>query len=63
MSNIRLNWVAILVAAIASFLFEALWFSVFMNEWLAGIVRHGVYRVEQANQGSSETLRTHIVAA
>ena len=37
MSNIRLNWVAILVAAIASFIFEALWFSVFMNEWLAGI--------------------------
>ena len=39
MSNIKLNWVAILVAAIASFLFEALWFSVFMNEWLAGIGR------------------------
>jgi hypothetical protein len=39
MSNIRLNWVAILVAAIASFLFEALWFSVFMKEWLAGIGR------------------------
>ena len=39
MSNIRLNWVAILVAAIASFIFEALWFSVFMNEWLAGIGR------------------------
>ncbi len=39
MSRIRLNWIAILVAAIASFLFEALWFSVFMNEWLAGIGR------------------------
>jgi hypothetical protein len=39
MSNIRLNWVAILVAAIASFIFEALWFSIFMNEWLAGIGR------------------------
>jgi hypothetical protein len=39
MSNIRLNWVAILVAAIASFLFEALWYSVFLNEWLAGIGR------------------------
>src|SRR5258705_11842052 len=39
MSNIRLNWVAILVAAIASFIFEALWFSVFMNEWLPGIGR------------------------
>ena len=39
MSNIRLNWVAILVAAIASFIFEALWYSVFMKEWLAGIGR------------------------
>jgi hypothetical protein len=39
MSNIRLNWVAILVAAIASFIFEALWYSIFMNEWLAGIGR------------------------
>jgi hypothetical protein len=39
MSNIKLNWVAILVAAIASFIFEALWYSVFMNEWLAGIGR------------------------
>jgi hypothetical protein len=39
MSKVRLNWVAILVAAIASFIFEALWFSVFLNEWLAGIGR------------------------
>ena len=39
MSNIKLNWIAILVAAIASFLFEALWYSVFMNEWLLGIGR------------------------
>jgi hypothetical protein len=39
MSKIRLNWVAILVAAIAAFIFEALWFSVFMNEWLTGIGR------------------------
>ena len=39
MSNIRLNWVAILVAAIAAFIFEALWFSIFMNSWLEGIGR------------------------
>jgi len=39
MKDIKLNWVAILVAAIASFLFEALWFSVFMNQWLTGIGR------------------------
>lgn len=39
MRNMKLNWVAILVAAIASFLFEALWFSTFMNEWLVGVGR------------------------
>jgi uncharacterized membrane protein YraQ (UPF0718 family) len=39
MGNFRLNWVAILVAAIVSFLFEALWYSVFLNEWVAGIGR------------------------
>src|ERR1700722_17213652 len=39
MKEFKLNWVAILVAAIASFLFEALWYSVFMSEWLAGIGR------------------------
>src|SRR5580698_8840834 len=39
MKEFKLNWVAILVAAIASFLFEALWFSVFMSQWLAGIGR------------------------
>lgn len=39
MSKFRLNWVAILVAAIVSFLFEALWFSMFMKQWLEGIGR------------------------
>lgn len=39
MKNINLNWLAILVAAIVSFLFEAIWFTVFMKQWLAGIGR------------------------
>ena len=39
MGTFRLNWVAILVAAIVSFLFEALWYSIFLNEWIAGIGR------------------------
>ena len=39
MKNIRLNWLAILVVAIVSFLFEAIWFTVFMNQWLEGIGR------------------------
>jgi hypothetical protein len=36
---IRLNWFALIVATIASFAFEAVWFSVFMKQWLAGIGR------------------------
>jgi Protein of unknown function (DUF1761) len=39
MGKFHLNWVAILVAAIVSFLFEALWFTTFMKQWLAGIGR------------------------
>jgi hypothetical protein len=54
MSKIRLNWVAILVAAIASFLFEALWFSIFMSEWLAGI---GRTREWLMNSGMSPALQ------
>ena len=39
MSTVNLNWPAIAVAAIASFIFEAIWFSVFMIPWLEGIGR------------------------
>jgi len=39
MRSAKLNWMAILAAAIASFLFEALWFTLFMNPWLTGVGR------------------------
>jgi hypothetical protein len=39
MKNAKFNWTAILVAAVASFLFEALWFTIFMNPWLTGVGR------------------------
>jgi hypothetical protein len=35
--RVRQNYLAILVAAIASFLFEAVWYSLFLNAWLKGI--------------------------
>jgi uncharacterized protein DUF1761 len=38
-STVRLNYWAILVAAIACFLFEAGWYTVFMMSWLDGIGR------------------------
>jgi hypothetical protein len=37
--RISSNRLAIVVAAIVSFLFEAIWFTVFMNSWLEGIGR------------------------
>ena len=33
----RLNWVAVLVAAIVHFLLGAVWFTVFSNPWTAGL--------------------------
>ena len=38
-SRVRQNWWADIVAAIACFLFEAVWYSVFFNPWLSGIGR------------------------
>ena len=35
----RLHWPALIVASIASFCFEAVWFTVFQKQWLAGIGR------------------------
>jgi hypothetical protein len=38
-SRIRLNYLAIVVAAIACFLFEAAWYSYFLQAWIDGIGR------------------------
>ncbi len=35
--KVRLNYLAILVSALVYFAMQAVWFTVFMNEWLAGI--------------------------
>jgi hypothetical protein len=35
--KVRLNYLAILVAALVYFAVQAVWFTVFMKEWLAGI--------------------------
>jgi uncharacterized protein DUF1761 len=39
MARVRQNYPAIIVAAIACFLFEAVWYSIFLNTWLNGIGR------------------------
>lgn len=38
-SRVRHNYWAILLAAIASFVLEAVWYSVFLQQWLRGINR------------------------
>lgn len=40
---VKLNWIAILVAALACFFFEAIWFSLFMIPWLEGVGRTHEY--------------------
>lgn len=37
MRQVRLNYLAILVSALVYFAMQAVWFTVFMKEWLAGI--------------------------
>lgn len=37
--RVRQNYLAIVVAAVASFLFEAIWYSLFMPQWLRGVNR------------------------
>jgi hypothetical protein len=37
--KVRTNYWAVIVASIACFMLEAIWYSIFMNAWLAGIGR------------------------
>jgi hypothetical protein len=63
MSKFKLNWVAILVAAIVSFLFEALWFSTFMTQWLAGIDRTKEWLMSAAGYNPALQYGTAIVCS
>jgi hypothetical protein len=63
MSNFRLNWVAILVAAIVSFLFEALWFSAFMTQWLTGIGRTKEWLMSAAGYNPALQYGTAIICS
>lgn len=38
-SRVRQNYWAILVAAVASFILEAVWYTVFLQQWMRGISR------------------------
>ena len=36
-NSVRFNYFALLVAALVNFILEAVWYTVFMNQWLSGI--------------------------
>jgi len=46
----EINLLAVLLAAIASFLFGGIWFGMFSRQWLAAINREGASRIEPAWQ-------------
>jgi hypothetical protein len=48
MPSFKLYWPAIVVAAVASFIFEAVWFSIFLAPWLKGIGRTREWLMSQA---------------
>lgn len=49
---VRQNWMAILVAGIVNFIFEAVWYSLFLNAWESGIGRtHDWLRDHSPNPG------------
>jgi hypothetical protein len=53
--RVRLNFLAVLVAAIACFLLEAVWYSYFLDAWLQGIGRSREWLI---GQGVSPTLQS-----
>ena len=60
--RVRHNYLAIAVAAVASFLFLGAWYTIFLDEWLTGIGRD---RVWMAGAGVSQVLQccTMLLAA
>ena len=62
-STVRLNYWAILVAAIACFLFEAGWYTIFMMSWLTGIGRTSEWLMSAAGYNPALQYGTALVCA
>jgi hypothetical protein len=62
-SKVRLNYMAILVAAIACFLLEAAWYSYFMQTWLNGIGRTREWLMSAAGYNPAIQYGTALVMA
>jgi uncharacterized protein DUF1761 len=59
--TVRLNYLAILVSALVYFAIEAMWFSMFMKEWLVGN-RQTMEELEQLQQQGHSPLIAYAVA-
>ena len=62
MSRVRQNYLAIVVAALVSFIFEAAWFLTFMNTWLAGIGKTMQSLVEEGKSAGMNEWEQYAVA-
>jgi len=56
--RVRLNYLAILVSALVYFAMQAVWFTVFMNEWLAGLGK----TAEQLHQEGGSVVLAYLIA-
>jgi len=63
LSGVRQNYWAIAVAAIACFLFEAGWYTIFMQQWLEGIGRTRQWLESAAGYNPTVQFGTALVAA
>jgi Protein of unknown function (DUF1761) len=61
--KVRQNYLAILVAAVACFLFEAAWYSYFMQAWLNGIGRTREWLMSAAGYNPALQYGTALVMA
>ena len=55
--KVRLNYLAILVSALVYFGMQAVWFTVFMNEWLAGLGK----TADQLRQEGASVVLAYVV--
>jgi len=49
MPRFKIFWPAIVVAAVVSFIFEGIWYSIFMKQWLVGIGRTEQWLMSQTS--------------
>lgn len=56
--RVRLNYLAILVAALVYFAVRSVWFTIFMREWLAGIGK----TMEELHQQGTSVVLAYLIA-